>query len=202
MKKMLLVFAHPEDEKIVNSTVTTCKSIGWQIDMLFATDFGHSEGKLFALTPGTLEDPIYRAMEKGLPNIVITFDKTGMNNDPDHRKVCYATTFAFQKYTAWLERLQKKFRIRAAHDEQWLKRLETMIAASVEPKLYYVCAPESIVNRAVGKGELPKESFGKLWRGVPDDQITTVIGDEFFMLRMEGTKEHFMGKNDHVRDKL
>lgn len=202
MKKLLLVFAHPEDETTVSGTIAKHKKIGWQIDVLFATDFGHNRGTLASLTPGTLEDPMYRAMERGLPNVVITFHKTGMNNDPDHRKVCYAATFAFQRYAGWLEGLQKKFRIRAVYDEQWLKRLETMITASVEPKLYYVCVPESFVNRAVASGELPKESFGLPWQGVPDEQITTVIGDEYFIVRMEGTKEHFMGKNDSIHDRL
>lgn len=202
MKKLLLVFAHREDEASVAATVETYKTIKWNIDRMYATDLGYDTGALATLTPGTLEDPIYRVMERGLPNIVITFDTTGMNNDPDHRKVCYAATFAFQRYVAWLEALQKKFRIRAVYDEQWLKRLETMIMKGTEPKLYFVCAPESIVTKAVGKGELPRESFGKPWRGVPDKQITTVIGDEHFMLRMEGTKEHFVGKKDRISDKL
>lgn len=202
MKKVLLVFAHPEDKDTVLGTVGRYEKIGWQIDVLSATDFGHNKGTLTSLTPGTLEDPMYRTMERGLPNVVITFDKIGINNDPDHIKVCYATTYAFQKYVSWLEGLQKKFRIRPSHDEQWFKRLEAMITANVEPKLYYVCAPESFVNRAVGKGELPKESFGLRWRGVPDEQITTIIDQEYFILRMEGTKEHFMGKNDHINDRL
>lgn len=202
MKKLLLVFAHSEDKDMVRGIVGLYEKIGWQTDVFFATDFGHNKGTLASLTPGTLEDPIYRAMERGLPNIVITFDKTGMNNDPDHRKICHATTYAFQKYTSWLEALQKKFRIRVVQDEQWLKRLETMITANVEPKLYYVCVPASTVTRAVAAGELPKESFGLPWRGTPDRQITTVIGGEHFILRMEGTKEHFMGKNDCVGDRL
>lgn len=199
---MLLVFAHLGDEGVVGGAVTTYKEIGWQIDHLFATDLGHAKGALSSLTPGTLEDPIYRAMERLLPNVVITFDTKGMNNDPDHRTVCYAATFAFQRYTAWLEELQKKFSIRAIYDEKWVRRLETMITAGVEQKLYYVCVPESIIRRAVRKGELPKESFGLPWRGVADERITTVIGDEHFTLRMEGTKEHFMGKNDRISDRL
>lgn len=202
MKKMLLVFAHQGDEVTVCGAIAEYKKIGWQVDLIFATDFGYSERKLSMLSPGTLEDPIYRAMERGLPNIVVTFDKTGINNDSDHIKVCYATTYAFQKYASWLEGLQNKFRIRPSHDEQWFKSLEAMITTREEPKLYYVCVPESTVTRAVQTAELPKESFGKPWRGMPDDQITTIIEEEYFILRMQGTKEHFMGKNDHIRDRL
>lgn len=90
MRKLLLVFAHPDDEIPVCGTIAKYKKIGWQVDLTFATNFGYSEGKLSALTPGTLEDPIYRAMEHELPDVVITFDKTGINNDPDHIKTCYA----------------------------------------------------------------------------------------------------------------
>lgn len=202
MKKLLLVFAHPEDETTVSGIIAKYKKIGWQTDILLATDSGHNRGTLASLTPGTLEDPIYRAMERWLPNIVITFDKTGINNDPDHIKICYASTFAFQKYAAWLEGLQKKFRIRSSHDQQWFKRLEAMIAVNEEPKLYYTCIPESSLARVVSKSQIPKDSFGRPWRGTPDDQITTIIDQEYFILRMEGTKEHFMGKNDPIRDRL
>lgn len=202
MKKLLLFFAHRGDEEtVVGSTIAVYRKIGWKVKF-FSPGADYAVGKLRELTPGTLEDPIYRAMERELPNVVVTFDRAGINNDPDHVKVCYATTYAFQKYASWLEGLQKKFRIRAIYDEQWLKRLETMITASVDPKLYYVCVPESYISRAVGKGELPRESFGLPWRGTPDRQITTVIGAEYFILRMEGTKEHFMGKKDSVRDRL
>ncbi len=203
MKKLLLVFAHPDDESsIIGETVTKYTKTGWSVERFCAADLGHTEGKLSALTPGTLEDPIYRAMELALPDVVVTFDRTGVNNDPDHMKVCYATTYAFQKYASWLEGLQNKFRVRSSHDESWFKRLETMITKKIEPKLYYVCMPESAITRAVRDGQLPKESFGKPWRGVPDDEITTVIGQEYFILRCEGTKEHFMGKNDRISDRL
>ena len=206
MKKLLIVLAHPDDEMLVSGTIARYKKMGWQIDFVFASNFGHAEGKLSALTPGTLEDPIYREIERELPNIVITFDKTGINNDPDHIKVCYATTYAFQKYALWLEGLQKKFRIYGSHEEQWFRRLEAMITKKDEPKFYYICVPASTVAHSVGRGELSKESFDKPWRGVPDDQITTVIdgasGKEFFVLHREGIKEIFMGKNDPVRDRL
>lgn len=276
MKKMLLVFAHPDDESIgVGGTVAKYVKAGWQVDLVCATkgEAGNSgpytvsgsalgsirvtelreaarilgisdtktldypDGKLAALTPGTLEDPLYRAMESGLPDVVITFDQTGVSNHPDHIKVCYATTFAFQKYAAWLEGLRKKFRLWSTHDEAWLKRMDAIITKRVEPKLYYVCMPVSVVAHAVRARMIPKESFGKPWVGVADRKITTIIDihdyagkkiqalkahetqvadvdrflamegnplfdKEYFMLRLEGTKEQFMGKNDRISDRL
>lgn len=205
MKKILLVFAHPDDESFaVSRTVSHYTKSGWGIVRYSATDVGHQEGKLSTLTPGTLEDPIFRAMDVELPNVVITMDKTGINNDPDHIKMCYAATYAFQKYATWLEGLQKKFRVWATskHDELWFKRMESMVGERIEPKLYYSCVPASTIARAVRNKELPKESFDGPWRGAPDDQITTVIDHEFFILHMEGTKEYFMGKNDRIADQL
>lgn len=182
MKKLLLVFAHPDDaETIVSETVATYKGAGWAITSIDASQFGYSEGTLTNLTPGTLEDPIYRKMEEEPPDVVITFDTTGINNDPDHIKTCYATTYAFQKYAA---------------------RLERMVTKRIEPKLYYVCAPQSAVLHAIRSRAIATQSHGKPWKGTPDDRITTVIGEEHFILRMQGRREHFMGKNDRISDRL
>ena len=204
MKKIFLAFAHPDDESFAAPrTVKRYTTAGWQIHRFFATDSDYKEGKLSTLTPGTLEDPIFRQMDLELPDIVITFDKTGINNDPDHIKMCYAVTYAFQKYVAWLEGLQKKFRVRMGkHDEVWFKRLEMMVRTKTEPKLYYACVPRSSIMRAVASGQLTKDSFDVPWRGVQDDQITTIIDEECFLLRMEGKKEYFMGKKDRIRDSL
>ncbi len=201
------------------------------------TVLGHADGGLAQLTPGTLEDPIYRAMESTLPDVVITFDQTGISNHPDHIKLCYATTYAYQKYAKWLASLQKEFRIRSSYDESWLKRLEGLRVKRVEPKLYYACMPESVVTYMQKVNALPNVSFGKPWVGVPDKFITTIIDiqkyktiklralaehvsqredfeeemaaannpvflKEYYILRMQGTKEHFMGRNDRISDRL
>lgn len=214
MKKILLVFAHPDDESICSGgTVAKYVRVGWQVDLVCATKgeagssgvftvsgaalgdlrarelktacallginhttlLDHTDGRLSELTPGTLEDPIYRAMESGLPDVVVTFDPTGISNHPDHIKICRATTYSFQKYAAWLESLKKKFRIYRSHDESWFSRLEGFIAKRMEPKLYYACLPESVVQYLQKRDALPKQSFGKPWVGVPDKNITTII---------------------------
>lgn len=202
MKILLFAFAHREDETVVRSTIAIYKTMGWRIDRVFATDFGYARGTLSSLTPGTLEDFFYRSMERILPTIVITFDTTGMNNDPDHRKVSYAATFAFQRYASWLAQVQTTSSIHASYDTRWFRQLESLLTEGCEPKLYYVCTPQSTVAQAVRRGELPHESFGAPWRGVSDEKITAVIDGEHFVLRMEGTKEYLMGKNDRIRDRL
>lgn len=201
------------------------------------TPLGYKEDRLKELTPGTLEDPIYRAMESGIPNVVITFDPTGISNHPDHIKICFAVTYAFQRYALWLDGLRKKYRIYGICDEQWLKRLNDFLVRNIEPKLYYVCMPSSIVRHAISEKVTPVENFGKPMLGVDDNLITTIIDirnvsaiklramkahesqlvdvdrfvqsegnplfdQEYFIHRMQGAKEIFMGKLDSVSDRI
>jgi len=261
MKRLLLVFAHPDDESFsCGGTVPKYVASGWQVDLICATRgedgsrgpftdlpqdqlgdirqkelqkagvtlginsitfLGYRDGTLAAQTPGELEDKVHKKMEELVPDAVITMDTTGISNHPDHIKMSYVTTYAFQKYAAWIE--------------DQLKDQEE--AVQVFPKLYYASMPESVVAYLKKKKTLSAESFGKPWQGTPDKNITTVINimkfsatkkkalashisqqedvdrflslpsqpllkHEYFMLRMQGTTEVFMGKNDHVTNSL
>lgn len=183
------------------------------------TFLGYKDGTLPDRTPGDIEDAVNKKMLEIIPDVVITSDTTGISNHPDHIKLSYATTYAFQKYAKWIE--------------EKLKNQEP--AEQIFPKLYYACRPASLVAYAVKKKILPAESFGKPWSGVDDKKITTVIdisqyGNikekalrshitqtadvdrflkmkeslkyEYFIFRMHGTTEVFMGKNDHVASYL
>jgi LmbE family N-acetylglucosaminyl deacetylase len=230
MKRLLLIFAHPGDESVLcGGTIAKYTATGWKADLVCATTgteasrgqlqkagialginsitfLGYREGTLAALSPGELEDTVYKKMEELVPDAVITMDTTGINNDQDHIKMCFVTTYAYQKYAAWIEeQLKDQF-----------------------PKLYYACLPESVAGYLQKKKILPSESFGKPWRGTEDKDITTVINimrsaadkkkaltwitpdmtfqtapkHEYFILRMQGTTEVFMGKGDHVANHL
>jgi N-acetylglucosamine malate deacetylase 2 len=261
MKRLLLVFAHPDDESYSSGgTVAKYVKTGWKVDLISATRgedgsrgpyislpqnklgdirqkelqkagielgistitfLGYRDGTLSEQTPGELEDKVYKKMEELVPDAVITTDTTGISNHPDHIKMCYVTTYAFQKYAAWIE--------------EQLKDQE--VATQIFPKLYYACMPGSVAEYLKKKKTLPNESFGKPWRGTPDKNITTVINimkfatakknalkshisqqedvnrflslpsqpllkHEYFILRMQGTTEVFLGKNDHVANHL
>ncbi len=254
MKKLLLVFAHPDDESFTSAaTVAKYVKAGWSVDLISATRgeagssgeygektsgqlgsirqgelqkaarllgissitfLGYMDGTLTDEPPGELEDKIYKKMEELIPDCVITFDTTGISNHPDHIKLCYATTFAFQKYAFWIER-----------------------QVTGAPKLYYACVPETVVSYLKRKKIFPEVSFGKPWLGTPDKYITTVISStgfqmikkkalrmhvsqkedverflsfpknplvqqEYYILRLEGTREIFMSKNDRVSGSL
>ena len=145
------------------------------VDFLEFPDLGLKD-----LTPGTLEDPIYASMRAFLPDIVITHDPTGITNHPDHVKVCYAATYAFQKYAAYLSNLQDKEQLTKGRGKLWrqeeyMRTFGDAQSLSKEPKLYYVCLPQRSVNFLLKEKQISEESFGKPWKGVPDKNITTVI---------------------------
>lgn len=262
MKKMLLVFAHPDDESFTcGGTVAKYVKAGWDVDLICATRgqagesgpytgvsgedlgiirqkeletaatllgistitfFDYMDGSLIEELPGELEDQIYRKMEELVPDCVITFDTSGISNHPDHIRVCYATTFAFQKYALWIAQ-----RLKGTED----------FNEELEPKLYYTCVPESTVVYLQKMKVFPKESFDKPWVGIPDKLITTVVRfpgsemlkkkallshktqekdvqsflslpnnpmrkQEYFVWRFHGTREVFMGKHDRISPSL
>jgi LmbE family N-acetylglucosaminyl deacetylase len=262
MKKMLLVFAHPDDESFwAGGTAAKYVKAGWDVDLIYATRgekgklgvyenvneeklgdirqkeavkagtllgistitfLGYKDGTLAQEIPGEIEDKIYQKMTELVPDCVITFNTTGINNHPDHVKTCYATTFAFQKYASWIK---EKLGDRPDFTE------------NLEPKLYYACIPESVVTYLQKNKIFPEESHGKPLHGTDDKFITTVIQirgfentkkkalrthisqkkdidrilsfarnplvhQEWFILRLHGIREVFMGKGDRVTDRL
>lgn len=144
---------------------------------------GHRDGQLAQLTPGTLEDPIHDAMTDFQPDVVLTFDTIGVNNDPDHIKISYAATFAFQKYAEHLETLKDpafltRGRGKAYKQEEVLRAFGQTGDFDKEPKLYYAVFPESIVAYLQKAGLFYRESFELPWKGTDDKFITTVIDIE------------------------
>lgn len=138
------------------------------------------DGGLSTISPGTIEDPIYQKMEELKPDIVITHDTTGMNNDPDCIKVCFATTFAFQKYVERIEELKHPENFKPGRGKVWKEAArEQMFGAldpeNKEPKLYFVCLPDHVASYLKKMKMIPQESFDKPFLGTKDKFITTAI---------------------------
>ena len=91
------------------------------------------DGKLKESNPGEIEDGIFKYMTQVLPDTVITFDQTGISNHPDHVRMCFSTTYSFQEYVSWLESVYEKKGIQGRYEEPWLKKVEKMVQAHVEP---------------------------------------------------------------------
>lgn len=206
------------------------------------TFLGQPDGGLTALSPGTLEDPIIKKMMEFMPDIVVTYDTSGISNHPDHIKTCYATTFAFQKYARHLDSLKQPGTIKTGRGKMWkedayLRAFGDVSDTEKEPKLYYVCMPDRVASYLKKTKVIPEESYGKPWSGVKDKIVTTAIdiketkllkgkallchetqkidvdrfidfanhplhNEEYFILRMQGIYEVFMGKTDRIRDTL
>jgi len=144
------------------------------------TYLSQPDGGLSTLSPGTLEDPITKKMEELKPDVVITYDTTGFDNDPDHIKTCFATTFAFQKYTEHIEELKQPDTFRPGRGKVWKEAArEQMFGSrdpeSKEPKLYYVCMPENVASYLKKVGVIPEESFDRPLEGIKDKFVTTSI---------------------------
>lgn len=244
MGKLLGIFAHPDDETIApGGTLAKYAKNGWQVDIVTATrgDAGgdpevrskelkeaadklgvrsltildFKDGKLGEMSPGDIEDALVKVLTDGQPDAVITHEPNGITNHPDHIKMCYAATFAFQTYAG--------SRVDANPDDP------------NPPKLYYMCFPESLMTYLVKSKRFPSEYHDMPVLGMEDKRITTVIDikrfvavkrkalelhvtqqsvlekyltndqffhKEYFVLRMIGEKEVFMGKNDRVSDRL
>jgi len=265
MKKMLLVFAHPDDESFTaGGAVAAYAGRGWHVELICATGdaertseveragkilgiqhiqfLSQPDGQLKSVTPGTLEDMIVKKMEEYMPDIVMTHDTTGITNHPDHIKMCYATTFAFQKYTQSLEEIKtgvvsRKGRGYVWKEDAFKRAFGDIDPENKDPKLYYSCMPSSVVAFLQKEKQISEESHGLPWRGTADKFVTTVIdiadtklakgkallchesqkenvdhfisfdkhpshNQEWFILRMQGVHEVFMGKNDRVADEL
>lgn len=211
----------------------------------------YRDGKMSDLTPGDLEDTVFRYMLELSPDIVITFETNGISNHPDHVRMSYAVTYAFQKYVSQITDIRRyvadteightfdtKRHFVMKHKLALSKeRFSDMVESETEPKLYYACVPESIVRYGISQKTIPPISFGKPWKGIPDDKIAVVmegkkfipkkikalkahlsqsqdvrkfletpnnplISREFFILRMQGKNEVFMGKKDTVKNRL
>lgn len=257
MKKLLCVFAHPDDESFAaGGTIIKYVKAGWRVDLLCATkgesgDTGlvrvakgdalglvreaelreagkvlglssitflpYKDGSLDTKVPGDIEEVLQNKLFEIKPDIVITFETGGISNHPDHIKLSYATTYAYQEYAKARKKANPK-------DEN-------------PPKLYYACIPSSVAHYLVDNDVFPQEAFGRPWRGIEDKKVSTVIDfkrfagkkeealskhvsqaadverfylidsnvlavQEYFVLRMVGTTEAFMGKNDIITDGL
>ncbi len=211
--------------------------------------FGYMDGMLKDVESGELEDKIHKKLLELSPDIVVTFDAKGITNHPDHIKMSFATTYAFQRYSADVadtrnfirdvnEKRPVKIRHFAAMHKFALKQeqFSDIVETPVEPKLYYATIPQSSLQYMQKINLEEKESFGKPMTGTDDKYITTVIEGsrfmnkkikalrahesqisdidawidpknpllqkEFFILRMVGRSEVYMGKQDRVSNKL
>lgn len=140
---------------------------------------GYKEGSLARLTPGEIEDKIFREMVRLIPDVIISFEPHGIINDPDRIKSTVSATVAFQRYVTDVAKLSE-FNQLPGTQKRKLGRIyqssyEECLALEQQPRLYYACIPQSVADYLQRKNILPEESFDKPVTGMLDKYITTVI---------------------------
>ena len=114
------------------------------IDEIFF--LGYKDGTLINIPKNKLIQEILKILKYENPDIIITFDKNGGSNHPDHKTISKAATYAFMEFS-------KSSKKRVA--------------------LYHTAIPQSYLKRYKKSG-LEYKAFGEMI-GTPDERITTVI---------------------------
>jgi N-acetylglucosamine malate deacetylase 2 len=132
---------------------------------------GLMDGQLYKHKVIELSKILLPLIEKEDPDLVITFEKNGASNHPDHKKMSLATRHAFKEY---IKKAKKK------------------------TSLYHLAMPRSYL-RAYEKAGLMMNAFGKP-KGTPDDHITTIVDiAEVFEIKDKAARAHKSQANDWNR---
>lgn len=120
------------------------------------------DGQLNKTPLKTLKESILPLLQKEQPDIVVTFDKRGGSNHPDHIRTSKAVTQVYGDYQNFVTK---------------------------HTRLYHTAMPRSFVKKISGT-ELEYKAFGKIL-GVPDHEITTSIDiSDTFDLKIKAAMCH------------
>ena len=129
------------------------------------------DGTLRYLRNSKLEDKIYTILKSELPDVVVTFDKAGASNHPDHKAVSRAVTKLFGEYKNLTDK---------------------------HVRLYHTAIPRSNLRKFMKKGQ-GYNAFGKM-RGVKDSDITTIVNIEKTLgKKIKALKQHKTQHKDWER---
>lgn len=135
------------------------------------THLGMMDGTLAGKSEEELISQIKPLIEKENPDVVITFEKNGISNHPDHKMISRVATESFK---------------------QWMK------GVSKHVRLYHIGVPKSYME-AYEKNGLSNKAFGET-PGVPDENFTTIIDTtDVFDLKDKAAKAHATQKSDWDR---
>lgn len=195
MKKLLGIFAHPDDESyMAGGTIAKYVKAGWQADLVCATrgekgtrgEYTDADDVQFGVIRQTeleaaasilgvrsttfldYKDGGLSAMPPGEIEEKIT--RLLMEHVPD-----VVLTFEPAGITNHPDHIKLTLATTFAFQKYAWERKSLNPADDNPPKLYFGCMPESIVSYFVKKKFIPEESFDKPMTGVEDKRITTVI---------------------------
>lgn len=231
MGKLLGIFAHPDDESITaGGTLAKYAKAGWQVDLVIVTRIDEREkelkaavhhlglrsvtfldykdGALSSKVSGDLEDNLTKVLEESTPDVIITHEPGGTTHHPDHMKLSLAVTFAFQKY-AWDREDEPKLYYSCIP--------ETIISFLVKNKLFpaeshgapITGVEDKRITTVINITKFASAKKKALEAHISQSEVLSkylvnaqFFTQEFFVLRMIGRTEVFVGKNDRVSDRL
>ncbi len=218
-------------EELGNIRQKELETAGTILGITSVTFLGYKDGALAGQHPGELEDKIYRQMTAIFPDVVVTFEPNGITNHPDHTKICLSTTFAFQKYTASLlpkqhigQREKKSFQETINQEEKEPKLYYACMPESIASYLKqqknipaesfgkpWVGTPDKFITTVIDISKFRTKKI-KAVRAHASQQADfdrflslsahPLLRQEYFILRMQGVYEVFMGKTDRISNRL
>lgn len=209
MKRMLLVFAHPDDESFsCGGLVPKYVANGWHVDLVCATRGERgSSGPYQHARQITVAQLRQKELEKAadiLGIASITFleypdGKLSQLTPGELEDKVYQTfqtftpdvvvTFESNGISNHPDHIKLTLSTTVAFQKYAQYALEEEIPRS--PKLYYACIPDSVVQYAQKIKMIPHQSFGNPWRGVEDKRITTVVNiSKFTKVKIQALRTH------------
>lgn len=132
---------------------------------------GLMDGEVDRISVDELVEMLIPKIEKENPDIIITFEKNGASNHPDHKQMSLAATKAFK---------------------QWMKTADKHV------RLYHLGVPVSYL-KAYEKAGLMMTAFGTP-QGTPDENFTTIVDiSDTFEIKDKAAKMHKSQKADWDR---
>lgn len=129
------------------------------------------DGTLKSLKNDVLKNKIFHILKKEKPDVIVTFDKTGASNHPDHKAVSNAVTNLFSEYKNFVNKYVK---------------------------LYHTAIPRSNLKKFEKNG-LSYNAFGKM-KGTKDDEITTASDiSKTLKTKIKALKQHKTQHQDWER---
>ena len=187
MGKMLLVFAHPDDESFaVGGAVPKYVAGGWQVDLVCATrGEAGSRGPYDAASPEKLakirESELQQAATiLGIASVVFLDYPDGTLNqlhageleDKLNRiMTVYQPDIVITFEPGGISNHPDHIRLSIAATFAFQK----YAATNEKAKLYFVCVPQSQVAYFIKQKIIPGESFSLPWKGTEDKLISHVI---------------------------
>lgn len=132
---------------------------------------GLIDGQLVEHSIAELQEILLPLIKEENPDIVITFEKNGISNHPDHKQISLAATEAFRKW---------------------------MPSAKKHVRLYHIGVPKSYME-SYDKSGLNNKAFGET-PGVPDENFTTIIDtSDVFEIKDKAARAHKSQASDWDR---